>query len=511
VYNGLLHTIRLLVEAENMDFGDVWGIFVAHYRTWDFGSVGTDLAFREEEHLSAIKVDKYVQPPIPNSVTLEGRKTTVELNPTTGTNGVLIAGPSGLRPGPFGWNCLTARGVQANRFVAVTISWDEGMGFQANTNPSTLPGQQSGCDNDKRFYNSMVVIHNNATGKRRYWKLKGKRPSTIYVGTGNEGPVTLHILLVPTPPTDYVGGRHFESNTFMSPIPIYSYKYALTIFSSLPATATLASEAARKDDGTVAYDASTRSWWPVKCTCIDNPTSKICVSPKFKRVGSSFCFSGSTTVEVKGKGTVAMADLFLGDEVLTSSGMYDTVYSFGHRHETTEAEFLQFLPSNLEISKNHMIKVGEHYIPASAVQAGDALETAAGEMVIVESIERVTRKGVYAPFTTSGTIVVNNIKVSSYVAFQDSEHVMLGTWAVPLSYQWIAHMSQAPHRVWVRMLGVNEETYTIEGMSTWIDVPHRLAEWYLDQKPVLMVILLVPTLALLMVVSAGETMLSWLI
>lgn len=76
---------------------------------------------------------------------------------------------------------------------------------------------------DQRFYNSMVVIYNISTGKRRYWKLRGKRTFTMYVDTGNEGPVTLHILLVPTPHTDYAGGRHFESNTFMFPIPIYSY------------------------------------------------------------------------------------------------------------------------------------------------------------------------------------------------------------------------------------------------------------------------------------------------
>ena len=78
-YNGLLHTIRLLVEAENMDFGDVWGSFVAHYQTWDFGSIGSDMASREVEHLSAMKLDKYVQPPIPDSITPEGRKTTVEV------------------------------------------------------------------------------------------------------------------------------------------------------------------------------------------------------------------------------------------------------------------------------------------------------------------------------------------------------------------------------------------------------------------------------------------------
>ena len=34
--NGALAMVRLYVEAHDMDLGDVWGIFVAHYRTWDF-------------------------------------------------------------------------------------------------------------------------------------------------------------------------------------------------------------------------------------------------------------------------------------------------------------------------------------------------------------------------------------------------------------------------------------------------------------------------------------------
>ena len=66
----------------------------------------------------------------PPSATLEGRKTTAAIDPVTGTAGAFVAGPSALRPGPFAWNSLAARGVAAGKFVRVQIEWD-GLGSDA--------------------------------------------------------------------------------------------------------------------------------------------------------------------------------------------------------------------------------------------------------------------------------------------------------------------------------------------------------------------------------------------
>ena len=296
IWNGILHSIRLYIESENMDLGDLWGTFVAHYRTWDFGPIGVAMAAKEKTSIDTAKADTLNDPPIPDSVTLEGRKTTVYLNSSSGTKGVYVAGPSAQRPGPFGWNCLTARGVLASRIVAISVIWDDGMGFQANMNPPTLSSQQAGCDLDSRFYNNVVVLHNEVTGKRRYWKLKGKRPSTLYVDTGIEGPVTVHIVMVPTPPTDYVGGRHFESNSAVSPFPMYSYKYSVKVLTSLPSTGeTMVAEAPKRADGIMEHAAATPGWWPIRCTCIDNITTStsVCISPTFIRSMETLLTLGS--------------------------------------------------------------------------------------------------------------------------------------------------------------------------------------------------------------------------
>ena len=205
-----------------------------------------------------------------------------------------------------------------------------------------------------------------------------------------------------------------------------------------------------------------------------------------------------------------MKDLELADEVLVSDGRYEEVYSFGHRHETMEAEFLQFHPSKLEITSDHMVKISDRgFIPASSVMIGDELETSDGSYVTVESITTVVREGVFAPFTTSGTILVSGIKASSFVAFQESDYLMIGGFKTPVSFQFIAYLSEAPHRIYTRVFGVGQETYTETGMSTWISTSFLFAEWYVRQNSIVMILLLIPAVIILSVVALFEVVLSF--
>jgi hypothetical protein len=348
--------------------------------------------------------------------------------------------------------------------------------------------------------------------------MKGKAPATVYVNTGNNGPVTIHILLLPTPPTDYVLSAEYDDQgePIRTTIPEYSYKYAVSILDSLPEGTTLSGKATKRADGIVNFaPALGTGYWSMKCSCAFPVNSGLCIKPTFERKEKTpefkICFSGKTTVDVRNKGLVSMADLQLGDEVLVESGKYEAVYSFGHRHETADAIFLRFLPSHVEMSLDHMVKIGDHYVPASSAKVGDMFETGSGELTIIESIERVVRQGVYAPFTLSGTIVVNDVKASCYVSFQGSDRLMIGGWKTPLTYQWLAHLSQGPHRLCARLFGIADETYTDEGMSTWIKVPHQVALWYLDQNSFVMIVLIVPTILLLAVMSAAESFLCWLL
>jgi Hint module len=107
------------------------------------------------------------------------------------------------------------------------------------------------------------------------------------------------------------------------------------------------------------------------------------------------CFSEVATVQVEGKGPVAMKDLQLGEKVLTASHDYEPVYAFGHRHLTQAAKFIQFNDA-LEITGAHLVFVEGKVNPvrADSVKVGDFLQ--GGE---VKSIKTIQRAGVYTPLT----------------------------------------------------------------------------------------------------------------
>jgi hypothetical protein len=198
-----------------------------------------------------------------------------------------------------------------------------------------------------------------------------------------------------------------------------------------------------------------------------------------------------------------MKDLKLGDEVLVEGNTFSKVYSFGHRHETVQTEYLRVLSDQsahpLEISPDHMVFLaGGRAVPASSLKVGDQFETssATGQLRTLISIETVLRQGAYAPFTHSGTIVVDGFKASTYVSFQGSPFLKLGALTTPLSYQWMAHASQLPHRLYCTYLSsCRTEKYNDAGISTWVDYSHAMGQWLLKQNPLLTALVLIPVVA----------------
>jgi hypothetical protein len=274
---GKLFLLRLLLRSNDIDLGDAYAIFIAHLRTWDFKN---GALLEEMERLD------FVATGFASTTTMEERKTAAYINQTVGTNGAYVSGPNDLRPSPFSWNCLTGPGIAAGKVLGISIRWADGMGFASDATPAKVVQQHAGCDNDIRFYNSIVVLHDNATDERRYWKVKGKDPGTLYIDTGNDGPVTLHVLLLPTPPVDYAGGRNVATDEFVTPVPAYSYEYRVDVLDSVPIGKSV-SASAEKEFGIVKFDRSADlAWFSSQCSCLDDPddasTGRICVRPVFK-------------------------------------------------------------------------------------------------------------------------------------------------------------------------------------------------------------------------------------
>jgi len=233
--------------------------------------------------------------------------------------------------------------------------------------------------------------------------------------------------------------------------------------------------------------------------CDPTPTAV----PTIEGGGGGLCFSSFDQVQLSNGETKQIDQLRLGDKVLTQNG-YESIYSWSHHNVQKEAEFIQLLPSRIELSPNHLIFLENGVaVPAGTVKAGDTLLS--GE--VVTYVRSVTRRGVYAPFTYSGTIIVNGQLASTFVSLQDKSNVLLlnGGWSTGISHQWLAHAFEAPHRLWCSAVTeCTKESYTSDGISTWVAGPLQFFKWSLQLPAILQLVLFLPILCLFVMLAALE-------
>jgi hypothetical protein len=228
-----------------------------------------------------------------------------------------------------------------------------------------------------------------------------------------------------------------------------------------------------------------------------------------------FCFSEANTVDVIKKGVISIKDLQIGDFVMAFDGTYDRVYSFGHYQPNSKTEYyqihLQGRRQPLEISKDHLLFVENKAIPASHVTVGDMVNLGTGESAKVKEIHIVLRSGAYAPFTMSGTIIVSGVVASSYVTLQQNSRVLVvGGYRTPISMHWLAHVFQSPHRL-VCLINVaycKSESYSTEGISTWVKGPLHLCQWLLQQSGLVLTAILAPAFLLAILAYVIEAVFS---
>jgi len=232
---------------------------------------------------------------------------------------------------------------------------------------------------------------------------------------------------------------------------------------------------------------------------------------------SGICFSGDSEIQLENRPTpIHMRDLQIGDSVLvhtatpTTPNKYERVYSFAHRQERNQAQYLRFLPSGLEASATHLIFIEGRSspIPASQVKVGDILMN---RKEAVESIQLVSRKGVFSPLTPSGKMIVNGVMVSNYVALQEDEHnLRIGSFSTPFSYHTLEHLLQVPHRVWCHWMGMEDGGVRgVDGVSVWSIGPWKVFDWVMEQHAVVIGLVGVPTLLMLLVFGLFENVLVY--
>ncbi|GIY72597.1 sonic hedgehog protein A [Caerostris darwini] len=154
------------------------------------------------------------------------------------------------------------------------------------------------------------------------------------------------------------------------------------------------------------------------------------------------CFHGSSIVLTK-KGPMQMKDLKEGDEVASNflqNGQlsYSKVIAFLHKDSNMEAVFVQLLTDSdniLTLTQRHLVFKWINQTPeatyAIMLKKGDSIYsrsvTGENKLSVITNITLMVMKGVYAPLTESGTILVDRVLVSCYaeVASHELAHAAL--------------------------------------------------------------------------------------
>lgn len=208
--------------------------------------------------------------------------------------------------------------------------------------------------------------------------------------------------------------------------------------------------------------------------------------------GIAGCFPEDATVLVEGTGPLSMKELKVGDSVLTDKKSYQPVYAFGHKNTNEEATYFQFTTSNkksLEMTGDHLVFLQGKSNPvrADTVQIGDVLRTVNLSDATVTKIKKVTRKGLYAPFTPGGTVVVNDFLASSYISVQGKtgEFVELGGQPIISHHAWV-HLGLSPMRLLCHGMSYKIcEACDNEGIPYYASFAIKLNHWSRRQNTAL--------------------------
>lgn len=132
------------------------------------------------------------------------------------------------------------------------------------------------------------------------------------------------------------------------------------------------------------------------------------------------CLPGDAMVRTT-EGDIRIDEVKIGDWVayVDTHGKknYSPILMFTHRDAEWEGEFVEITMEGgevLTITAGHFI---DEIMTARDVERGDRIRIANGSWAVVNSVEKVTKKGLYNIQTAAGTLVVDGVVISAYTEF----------------------------------------------------------------------------------------------
>lgn len=197
------------------------------------------------------------------------------------------------------------------------------------------------------------------------------------------------------------------------------------------------------------------------------------------------CFPEDSLVMLNNQKKKLMKDLSVGDKILTAACDYgtliqDEVITWLHHLRDEQFVFLQIVHDNgkITLTPEHIMFVGKDRYPkhASNLKPGDHLYFITNDnarqtatMSTVLSIRKINGRGIYAPLTYSGRLLVDNVDVSCYCTLNPLKAVGREI----ISSHTLAHAGFLPLRIAFN-IGMNisydqsDDETGIHGYARWL-------------------------------------------
>ena len=194
--------------------------------------------------------------------------------------------------------------------------------------------------------------------------------------------------------------------------------------------------------------------------------------PDFFERAKEMCFPGVSTVELKSGEHRLMSDLVPGDEVLALDNnghmRYSAVITILHAEQLSSVKYCYLKTTSgkeLRVSEYHLVYTADCYstsvsyndfIYAKDLQVGDCLRVRvdsdgnnqlSSEMQGISEISMHKLDGAYAPLTTLGTIVVDEVVASCYAAIRYHGLGQLAFAPLQYLYPWLPDVFLARQNV----------------------------------------------------------------
>lgn len=162
---------------------------------------------------------------------------------------------------------------------------------------------------------------------------------------------------------------------------------------------------------------------PLRCLCnVSEPSGQCPVGYKDVNVSAlTGCFPAHATVERHDGLVVTMEELAYAEKIAIGAGQQSDVFFFGHRSSDDVAEFVSIRHAStvkpLLLSAQHYLYVNGKLTTAETVRPGDRLRGPDGEDdLFVTEVDREQHRGLYAPTSIHGDLLVDGVVVSSYTS-----------------------------------------------------------------------------------------------